>query len=144
MRHIHKYVFQDVYAWAGEFRSVPLARGNSFFRSTRQDSHLALLEPTGLLNSRRLQLLLNGSLSECISVPPFGPIPEPAAHIASRDKANGSRQKVYEVFAIRLGDGENNETNRQLSSFIRVCKGRSPSYELLAFNGYQIYLGRRE
>jgi hypothetical protein len=59
-------------------------------------------------------------------------------------QANGSRQKVYEVFAIRLGDGENNETNRQLSGFIRVCKGRSPSYEPLAFNSYQIDLGRRE
>jgi cell filamentation protein len=31
LRHIHKYVFQDVYAWAGEFRSVPIAKGNSFF-----------------------------------------------------------------------------------------------------------------
>jgi hypothetical protein len=27
----HKYVFQDAYAWAGEFRSVPIAKGNSFF-----------------------------------------------------------------------------------------------------------------
>ena len=31
LRHIHKYVFQDVYAWAGEFRTVPIAKGNSFF-----------------------------------------------------------------------------------------------------------------
>ncbi len=31
LRHIHRYVFQDVYAWAGEFRSVPIAKGNSFF-----------------------------------------------------------------------------------------------------------------
>jgi len=31
LRHIDKYVFQDVYAWAGEFRTVPIAKGNSFF-----------------------------------------------------------------------------------------------------------------
>jgi cell filamentation protein, protein adenylyltransferase len=31
LRQIHKYVFQDVYARAGEFRSVPIAKGNSFF-----------------------------------------------------------------------------------------------------------------
>ena len=30
LRHIHKYVFQDVYAWAGEFRTVPIAKGNFF------------------------------------------------------------------------------------------------------------------
>jgi cell filamentation protein len=29
--HIHKYVSRDVYAWAGEFRTVPIAKGNSFF-----------------------------------------------------------------------------------------------------------------
>jgi hypothetical protein len=33
LRHIHRYLFQDVYAWAGEFRTVPIAKGNSF-RST--------------------------------------------------------------------------------------------------------------
>jgi len=31
LRHIHKYAFQDVYAWAGEFRTVPISKGNSFF-----------------------------------------------------------------------------------------------------------------
>jgi cell filamentation protein len=31
LRHIHHYLFQDVYAWAGEFRTVPIAKGNSFF-----------------------------------------------------------------------------------------------------------------
>jgi hypothetical protein len=30
LKHIHKYVFQDVYARAGEFRTVPIAKGNSF------------------------------------------------------------------------------------------------------------------
>ena len=28
---IHHFLFQDVYAWAGEFRTVPIAKGNSFF-----------------------------------------------------------------------------------------------------------------
>ena len=31
LRQIHRYLFQDVYAWAGEFRTVPIAKGNSFF-----------------------------------------------------------------------------------------------------------------
>jgi cell filamentation protein len=31
LRHIHHYLFQDVYAWAGEFRTVPIAKRNSFF-----------------------------------------------------------------------------------------------------------------
>src|SRR5260370_27100386 len=36
LKRIHQYVFQDVYAWAGEFRTINmakgnLAKGNSFF-----------------------------------------------------------------------------------------------------------------
>ena len=31
LRQIHRYLFQDVYARAGEFRTVPIAKGNSFF-----------------------------------------------------------------------------------------------------------------
>jgi cell filamentation protein len=31
LKRIHQYLFQDVYAWAGEFRTVNLAKGNSFF-----------------------------------------------------------------------------------------------------------------
>jgi fido (protein-threonine AMPylation protein) len=31
LRRIHHFLFQDVYAWAGEFRTVPIAKGESFF-----------------------------------------------------------------------------------------------------------------
>jgi cell filamentation protein len=31
LRRIHQYLFQDVYVWAGEFRTVPIAKGDSFF-----------------------------------------------------------------------------------------------------------------
>jgi fido (protein-threonine AMPylation protein) len=31
LRRIHHFLFQDVYAWAGEFRTVPIAKGDSFF-----------------------------------------------------------------------------------------------------------------
>ena len=31
LRHVHQHLFQDVYAWAGEFRTVPIAKGKSFF-----------------------------------------------------------------------------------------------------------------
>ena len=31
LRRIHHFLFQDVYAWAGEFRTVPIAKGDPFF-----------------------------------------------------------------------------------------------------------------
>jgi cell filamentation protein len=31
LKRTHQYLFQDVYAWAGEFRTVNMAKGNSFF-----------------------------------------------------------------------------------------------------------------
>ena len=31
LRRIHHFLFQDVYDWAGEFRTVPIAKGDSFF-----------------------------------------------------------------------------------------------------------------
>jgi cell filamentation protein, protein adenylyltransferase len=31
LRRIHHHLFQDVYVWAGEFRTVNMAKGNSFF-----------------------------------------------------------------------------------------------------------------
>ena len=37
---IHRYLFQDVYEWAGEFRTVDIAKGNSYF------AHVPYIEPT--------------------------------------------------------------------------------------------------
>jgi cell filamentation protein len=31
LKRIHHHLFQEVYAWAGEFRTVNMAKGNSFF-----------------------------------------------------------------------------------------------------------------
>ena len=31
LRRIHRYLFQDVYEWAGHFRTVDIAKGNSYF-----------------------------------------------------------------------------------------------------------------
>jgi len=31
LRHIHQHLFQDVYGWAGEFRTVAMTKGTSFF-----------------------------------------------------------------------------------------------------------------
>jgi cell filamentation protein len=31
LRRIHRYLFQDVYEWAGCFRTVDIAKGNSYF-----------------------------------------------------------------------------------------------------------------
>ncbi len=33
LRAIHKHLFWDVYAWAGELRDIDLAKGNSYFAS---------------------------------------------------------------------------------------------------------------
>jgi cell filamentation protein len=35
LRTIHRWLFQDVYAWAGDFRSVPISRGVSEFAQPR-------------------------------------------------------------------------------------------------------------
>ena len=32
LKRIHKYLFQDIYPWAGEFRTVDIAKGNLFCR----------------------------------------------------------------------------------------------------------------
>lgn len=37
---IHRYLFQDVYEWAGEFRTVDIAKGNSYF------AHVTYIEST--------------------------------------------------------------------------------------------------
>jgi cell filamentation protein len=40
LRGIHRYLFQDVYEWAGEFRTVDIAKGNSYF------AHVPYIEST--------------------------------------------------------------------------------------------------
>jgi len=40
LRGIHRYPFQDVYEWAGEFRTVDIAKGNSYF------AHVPYIEST--------------------------------------------------------------------------------------------------
>jgi cell filamentation protein len=36
LRAIHRHLFQDVYDWAGEIRTVEIAKGGSQFRSSGQ------------------------------------------------------------------------------------------------------------
>jgi cell filamentation protein len=40
LRGIHRHLFQDVYEWAGEFRTVDIAKGNSYF------AHVPYIEST--------------------------------------------------------------------------------------------------
>ena len=40
LRGIHRYLFQDVYEWAGDFRTVDIAKGNSYF------AHVPYIEST--------------------------------------------------------------------------------------------------
>jgi cell filamentation protein len=62
LQGIHRYLFQDVYEWAGEFRTVDIAKGNSYFahvpyiESTLKDLFERLLKEQHLrgLNQERL------------------------------------------------------------------------------------------
>jgi len=62
LQGIHRYLFQDVYEWAGEFRTVDIAKGNSYFahvpyiESTLEDLFERLLKEQHLrgLNQERL------------------------------------------------------------------------------------------
>lgn len=38
LQAIHKYLFQDVYEWAGDLRTVPLAKGESHFMPSNRIS----------------------------------------------------------------------------------------------------------
>jgi cell filamentation protein len=40
LQRIHRYLFQDVYVWAGHFRTVDIAKGNSYF------AHVPYIEST--------------------------------------------------------------------------------------------------
>src|SRR5437879_3879648 len=40
LQRIHRYLFQDVYEWAGHFRTVDIAKGNSYF------AHVLYVEST--------------------------------------------------------------------------------------------------
>jgi len=40
LQGIHRYLFQDVYEWAGDFRTVDIAKGNSYF------AHVPYIEST--------------------------------------------------------------------------------------------------
>lgn len=52
LRQIHRHLFQDVYAWAGEFRTVNMAKGSSFF--ARPEYIIPELQKTfGRLESER-------------------------------------------------------------------------------------------
>lgn len=48
LKAIHRHIFQDVYAWAGQFRTVNLSRGEQFpFASANQiDPSIASLSPS--------------------------------------------------------------------------------------------------
>ncbi|PYT67299.1 MAG: hypothetical protein E6K24_01555 [Gammaproteobacteria bacterium] len=40
LQRIHRYLFQDVYEWAGCFRTVDVAKGNSFCTCTVHPAYL--------------------------------------------------------------------------------------------------------
>ncbi|PYT91786.1 MAG: hypothetical protein DMG36_16995 [Acidobacteria bacterium] len=40
LQGVHRYLFQDVYEWAGVFRTVDIAKGNSYF------AHVPYIEST--------------------------------------------------------------------------------------------------
>ncbi len=57
LKSIHGYIFQDVYDWAGEFRTVNIARPGQFFFAYAEQIIFTL---TSMTNSLRKEQLLNG------------------------------------------------------------------------------------
>lgn len=53
LQRIHKYLFQDVYDWAGQVRTVDIAKGNLFYRSFAIES-----EANRIFNELRTEHLL--------------------------------------------------------------------------------------
>ncbi len=43
LKRIHKFLFDDIYPWAGQFRTVNISKGNEFCRADYIESQLATL-----------------------------------------------------------------------------------------------------
>ena len=77
-KELHRFIFQDVYAWAGEFRTVDIAKGNMSCRSVFIEAQLAeifsnLKAENDLmgLTRERLAVRLAHYLGELNAVHPF-------------------------------------------------------------------------
>ena len=53
LQSIHQYIFQDVYSWAGKFRSVDIARSNQFYFGFAAMLSAALEDLLGKLRNER-------------------------------------------------------------------------------------------
>lgn len=63
LKRIHKYLFQDIYPWAGEVRTVDIAKGNLFCRCFAIESEANRIF-TELRNEKYLKNLSINELSE--------------------------------------------------------------------------------
>lgn len=79
LKAIHRHIFQDIYGWAGEFRTVDIAKGNMFcrvifiedqldyvFRQLRRENYLENVKDTSEMGER-----LGYYLAEINAVHPF-------------------------------------------------------------------------
>jgi cell filamentation protein len=78
LKAVHRHLFQDVYPWAGEFRQVPLAKGESRFAQPQfieQETQRVLKETFLLLDSHKdgsdICAVIANCIIELIAVHPF-------------------------------------------------------------------------
>lgn len=98
LRSLHRSIFQDLYDWAGEIRSVDIAKGNQFFlfvhiesEATELFGKLAQEDFLRTCSEARVPERLAWYLSEINAIHPF------------RD-GNGRTQRLFiELLAERIG-----------------------------------------
>jgi cell filamentation protein len=64
LRAFHRFIFQDIYSWAGELRSVPLAKPDSMFAVPEHVESYATELLRGLADERHLRGLQRDQFAE--------------------------------------------------------------------------------
>ncbi len=96
LKKIHKFLFEDIYSWAGELRRVNIAKGNQFCLSQNLESYagdifLKLKEENYLVGAENIAHRLAYYLSEINVLHPFR-------------EGNGRTQRLFiEYLALNAG-----------------------------------------
>lgn len=120
LQSIHKYLFQDVYEWAGKIRTVDIAKSNMFckvqFINTQANEIFSNLKSDNFLNGMSREEFVEKSayyFSEINALHPFR-------------EGNGRAQReyirelaLYQGYSVYFDDiGENEMLNASIASFI--------------------------
>jgi cell filamentation protein len=141
LRDLHRYIFQDVYRWAGEFRTVNIARSGQFPYAFPDRIESSLNRVFAELRNERILASLDvGSfagraahyLGEINAVHPFreGNGRTQRAFVSELARRNGyaldwsrtSREQVYKASRLSFQHGDNAGLKSILSSALRRQK----------------------